>query len=135
VQRTQSERLIGHILRDSTAIEAREKPQPKVRPAAPPPRRSHHKKIEKAEEPGADDEARPAVFRNDDVDQMLADLPRACDVGCKTNSKGSKSFWIGSNCIWMWPMGKSHQWRADFGLAQRYAGSRAAVAADGAARD
>jgi hypothetical protein len=27
--------------------------------------------------------------------QMLADLPRACDVGCKTNSKGSKSFWIG----------------------------------------
>jgi len=66
VQRTQSERLIGHILRDSTAIEAREKPQPKVRrgPASAP---VPPQKIEKAEEPGADDEARPAVFRNDDV--------------------------------------------------------------------
>jgi len=51
VQRTQSERLIGHILRDSTAIEAREKPQPKVRPAAPPPRRSHHKKSKKPKSP------------------------------------------------------------------------------------
>jgi hypothetical protein len=29
--------------------------------------------------------------------QMVADLPRTCDVGCKTNSKGSKSFWIGFN--------------------------------------
>src|SRR5207247_6620715 len=29
------------------------------------------------------------------LDQMLAELPRACDVGCKTNSKRSKYFWVG----------------------------------------
>src|SRR5258708_3617068 len=33
IQRTQSERLVGHIMRDSTAIEAREKPGPKPKPA------------------------------------------------------------------------------------------------------
>jgi hypothetical protein len=44
IQRTPAERLIGHISRDSTAIEVREKAQPKrkVAPQAPPVRRSHH---------------------------------------------------------------------------------------------
>ncbi len=35
VQRTQSERLVGHIVRDASAIEVREKPGPKPKPAAP----------------------------------------------------------------------------------------------------
>ena len=26
---------------------------------------------------------------------MLADLPTACDVGCKKNSKGYKEIWTG----------------------------------------
>ena len=29
------------------------------------------------------------------VGEMLAELPRACDVGCKTNSKGNKTYWVG----------------------------------------
>ena len=29
------------------------------------------------------------------LDQMLADLPTACDVGSKKNSKGYKETWIG----------------------------------------
>jgi hypothetical protein len=29
------------------------------------------------------------------LQQMLEELPRACDVGCKTNSKGHQDFWIG----------------------------------------
>jgi hypothetical protein len=29
------------------------------------------------------------------VEQMLAELPRTCDAGCKTNSSGHKDFWIG----------------------------------------
>src|SRR5882724_3185732 len=32
IQRTQSERLVGHIMRDSSAIEVREKPGPKLKP-------------------------------------------------------------------------------------------------------
>src|SRR2546426_9054234 len=42
VQRTQSERLVGHIVRDASAIEVREKPGPKP-PAAPAARRPHRK--------------------------------------------------------------------------------------------
>src|SRR5580704_3539169 len=92
IQRTQAERLIGHIIRDSTSIEAREKPQPKVAPQAPVKRR--HRRSKKA--------SQPQMTRLDrqcsgtmTSDQMLAELPRTCDVGCKTNSKGSKYFWVG----------------------------------------
>jgi hypothetical protein len=44
IQRTQGERLVGHILRDATAIEAREKPASKPpAEAAPRARRLHRK--------------------------------------------------------------------------------------------
>ena len=29
------------------------------------------------------------------LEQMLSELPRACDAGCKTNSKGNKYYWVG----------------------------------------
>ena len=95
VQRTQGERLIGHILRDSTAIEAREKPQPKVAaPTAAPSRRSHHK-TKKPKSPEQMTRLDRQCSGTMTLEQMLGELPRACDVGCKTNSQGSKSFWIG----------------------------------------
>jgi hypothetical protein len=94
IQRTQSERLVGHILRDSTAIPAREKPAPKPKPAVPAARRVHRK---------SGTPKRPEQMTRLDRqcsgtmtwEEMMAELPRACDVGCKTNSKGSKHFWIG----------------------------------------
>ena len=44
IKRTQSQRLVGHILRDATAIEAREKAAPKPpKPSVPAPRRLHRK--------------------------------------------------------------------------------------------
>ena len=43
IQRTQSQRLVGHISRDSTAIEAHEQPAPKSPPAEPAVRRRHRK--------------------------------------------------------------------------------------------
>jgi hypothetical protein len=94
VERTQSERLIGHILRDSTAIEAREKPQPKIAPTAPAPPRSHHKS-KKPKSPEQMTRLDRQCSGTMTLDEMLAELPRACDVGCKTNSKGSKNFWVG----------------------------------------
>jgi hypothetical protein len=95
VRRTQGERLIGHILRDSTAIEAREKPQPKMAaPTAPPSRRSHHK-TKKPKSPEQMTRLDRQCSGTMTLAQMLSELPRACDVGCKTNSKGSKHFWIG----------------------------------------
>jgi IS5 family transposase len=95
VQRTQGERLIGHILRDSTAIEAREKPQPKVAAPTPPPSRRSHHKTKKPKSPEQMTRLDRQCSGTMTLEQMLSELPRACDVGCKTNSKGSKHFWIG----------------------------------------
>jgi hypothetical protein len=94
IQKTQTERLVGHISRDSTAIEAREKAQPKIVSPAKPVRRSHHKtkKPKKPEEITRLDRQCSGTMT---VEQMLAELPRTCDAGCKTNSKGNKSYWVG----------------------------------------
>ena len=94
VQRTQSERLIGHIVRDSTSIEARQKAQPKPKPTAPAPRWRGNKP-RKAKPPEQMTRLERQCSTTMTLDQMLAELPRACDVGCKTNSKGSRYFWIG----------------------------------------
>jgi hypothetical protein len=96
IQRTQSERLIGHISRDSTAIEAREKAQPKPKrdPKAPPIRRSHHK-TKQPKSPEQMTRLDRQCSGTMTVEQMLAELPRACDAGCKTNSKGNKAYWVG----------------------------------------
>jgi hypothetical protein len=94
VQRTQSERLIGHIFRDSTAIEARQKAQPKAKPTAPAPRSRGHK-AGKPKAPEQMTRLERQCSTEMTLEQMLAELPRGCDVGCKTNSKGSKYFWIG----------------------------------------
>jgi IS5 family transposase len=96
VQRTQGNRLIGHILRDSTAIEGREKSQPKPAVVSPPIRRSHHKtKKPKSPEQMTRLDRQCSEEIPMTVGEMLAELPRACDSGCKTNSKGNKSYWAG----------------------------------------
>jgi len=78
IQRTQSERLIGHISRDSTAIEAREKAQPKPKrdPKAPPIRRSHHK-TKQPKSPEQMTRLDRQCSGTMTVEQMLAELPRA----------------------------------------------------------
>jgi hypothetical protein len=93
IERTQGERLIGHISRDSTAIEGCEKPQPKARPSTPAPR--WRKGQKKPKSPEQMTRLERQCSGNMTVEQMLEDLPRVCDVGCKTNSKGSKYFWVG----------------------------------------
>jgi len=93
IKRTQSERLIGHLVRDSTAIEAREKPQPKVAPAAPAPKsRRQSKRPKKPEQMTRLDRQSSGT---QSLQQMLNELPRVCDVGCKTNSKRNKEHWVG----------------------------------------
>jgi hypothetical protein len=82
-------RLVGHIARDATAIEARERVA---------------KKPGKAEEKGAGPEGtgkkkgrskrlqqQPGMT----LPEMLADLPTACDCGTKRNSQGRQTTWVG----------------------------------------
>jgi hypothetical protein len=93
VQSILANRLCGHISRDSTAIEGREKPAPK-KESGPrkPKKRGRPRRGEKREKPPPSrTEAQPLCS----LEENLAELPGACDVGCKTSSKGYKQTWVG----------------------------------------
>ena len=95
IAETQQERLIGHISRDSTEIEAREKPLRK--PVAEVPLKPVGKRgrPQKGEQPLAPEPTRLERQAGMTLEQMLDDLPRACNVGSKNNSKGYKETWVG----------------------------------------
>ena len=95
IAETQQERLIGHISRDSTEIEGREKPlrtPVSITPAKPMRKRGRPKKGEQPLPPEPTRLERQAGMT---LEQMLDDLPRACNAGSKNNSKGYKETWIG----------------------------------------
>jgi hypothetical protein len=94
IRRTQSQRLVGHILRDATAIEAREKPAPKP-PKPPEKARRLHRKSGTAKRPEQMTRIERQCSGGMTLEEMLAELPRSCNVGCKPNSKGIKQSWTG----------------------------------------
>ena len=86
---TQKNRIIGHIARDSTAIEAREK-FPESKPAKQK-RYQRRPKRCKASERGT----RLERQRKQTLARQLAELPQQCSIGVKTSSKGYLSYWRG----------------------------------------
>jgi len=83
--------IVGHLSRDSTTIEAREKPVKKVK---------DNKPKRKPGRPKKGEEVAPKTTRLErqsemKVEEMLDDLPKKCDIGCKKNSKGHTETWIG----------------------------------------
>ncbi len=87
--------LIGHISRDGTAIEARERPvQTKVAAVKPAP-------AKKRGRPGRDEVRPPAKEspihrqRQQTLAQMMKDIPTMCDRGTKCNAQGYKVSWNG----------------------------------------
>jgi len=95
IAETQQERLIGHISRDSTEIEAREKPLRK--PVAEVPLKPVGKRgrPKSGEQPLPPEPTRLERQAGMTLEQMLDDLPRACNVGSKNNSRGYKETWVG----------------------------------------
>jgi hypothetical protein len=92
---TMKDRLVGHISRDSTEIEAREKPQsapPEAALAKPQRKRGRPKKGEQPAPPEPTRIERQAKMTQE---EMLDELPRTCNVGTKKNSKGYKETWVG----------------------------------------
>jgi Transposase DDE domain/Transposase domain (DUF772) len=95
IQDTHADRIVGHICRDSTPIEAREKPVKSDPPAtAPQPQRKRGRPRK--------DEVRPVTPPRRierqlgmTLPEMLEDLPLHCDVGTKRNAKGHQASWIG----------------------------------------
>ncbi len=92
----QADRLVGHISRDSTAIEAREQTV-RPEPAAPKRKRKRGRprKGEARPEPLPHERRRLERQGEMSLAEMLADLPRACTPGVKQNAKGYRTQWIG----------------------------------------
>lgn len=98
IAKYQSERLVGHLSRDATAIEAREKCiiRQKEAPAQVKIPRGRPKKGEVRPKKEVPEETRvERQLKMSSVAEMIADLPKACDVGTKINSKGYKISWRG----------------------------------------
>jgi len=92
IKKSYEDELVGHNSRDSTAIEAREKPlkkEPIQKIAA---KRGRPKQGEVRVKPLTRIEQQASGMALAD---MLTDLPTACDVGTKKNSKGYKVSWTG----------------------------------------
>jgi len=85
--------LIGHISRDATAIEGREKPVAKPKPAKPAPRKKGRPRRGEMREPKP--ETRLERQGRQSAAEALGELPVHCDVGTKRNSKGHRASWIG----------------------------------------
>ena len=96
-------RLVGHVARDATAIEGRER-SGKSRKASLPGRQAKQGPSKMlAELPQECNVARKKNAKGSLLDrqpkqrlsEMLADLPRECDVACKKNAKGHGMSWRG----------------------------------------
>lgn len=102
VEKTQGARLIGHIARDSTAIPAREhfpltaaqlkREEKKKRRQF---RGRRHPKGSLARAKPSERGSRIQRQRHQELDKMLADLPRQCDIGGKKNARGDNEYWCG----------------------------------------
>ena len=85
--------LVGHISRDATAIQGREKPVAKPKPPQPAPRKKGRPRRGEVREPKP--ETRLERQCRQSAPEALAELPVHCDVGMKKNSKGYKQAWVG----------------------------------------
>lgn len=88
-------KLAGHVSRDATQIDAREKPlrkEPKSPESKPKCKRGRPRKgeVKAVKEP-----KRLDLQPGRGLAENLADLPTRCDVGTKRNSKGYKVSWSG----------------------------------------
>ena len=99
VAKYHGDRIIGHVRRDSTEIDAREKAAKKPKPVdgevkATPKKRGRPKKGEirvVSDKELKRLDKQPAQS----VEEMMADLPTCCDIGSKVNSQGYKISWKG----------------------------------------
>lgn len=98
VKKALGDEIIQHNSRDSTAISAREKPQPKPiaqvdsKNSSSKKRRGRPKMGEKRPEPEPKRIDRQLTMT---LEEMLDDLPKGCDKGAKKDSKGNTMYWNG----------------------------------------
>lgn len=89
--------IVLHNSRDSTAIEAREKPQPKPVGKIEEIDRCERKRgrPKKGEERPTPEPTRIEKQIKMTLDEMINDLPKMCDKGAKKDSRGNTMYWNG----------------------------------------
>jgi hypothetical protein len=85
------DKITGHLSRDSTSIDAREKPMKRNKVVKQKKKRGRPRKGEVR----IKELTRLERQQSMEAKEMLEDLPKACDVGTKMNSKGYKKSWAG----------------------------------------
>lgn len=92
IEKYEAPRLVGHISRDSTEIEARERIGEKVKKEKlPKKKRGRPKKGEVRTKPVTRLERQQKMT----LEEMIKELPTLCDSGTKVNSKGYPEYWAG----------------------------------------
>lgn len=96
VKKQVGNKLAGHISRDATAIEGRQKPV-KTETAKKGPDRAERRRgrPKKGEVVAAREPKRLELQPHRSLEENLADLPRHCNVGTKRDSKGHTYSWVG----------------------------------------
>jgi len=95
IKATHADRLVGHISRDSTAIEAREKPAKPDRPTPVEQPKRKRGRPRKGDIRPVEPPRRIERQLGMSLTAMLADLPRHCDAGAKRNAKGYQETRVG----------------------------------------
>lgn len=85
-----AEEVAGHVVRDSTPIEAREKPAKKKKEPKKPKKSGRPKKGEIRKKA-----TRIERQKTMSLNEMLEDLPKNCDIGMKKSPKGYTMVWRG----------------------------------------
>lgn len=88
-------KLAGHVSRDSTAIETREKPVKKKKSDLQPVTKRKRGRPRKGEKVDPKVPKRLDLQIDRNLEDNLSELPICCDVGTKINSKGYKTSWTG----------------------------------------
>ena len=96
IEEHEKPRIVGHISRDGTAIEAREKPASKSKKKkADKPKRKRGRPKKGEKRPPKEPTRLERQASGMTLEEMVDELPKVCDVGCKKNSKGQTEKWIG----------------------------------------
>lgn len=90
------ERAVGHVIRDASAIPAREKPAKKPAAATEEKRRRGRPRKGDPPKPKSRLERQPKMS----LTEMVEDLPKACDRGVKIGTDGKKQSWKGYKLHW-----------------------------------
>ena len=88
--------IVGHVITDSSAIEAREKAAKKNKEVViNRPKNPGGRPKKGQEKPKEMTRIEKQAFGVMSLEEMLKDLPQQCDVGAKKNTKGNLEWWIG----------------------------------------